>query len=119
MSFTDCDGREPVQESTHRLRRGLRGRIADISGDDDRTAVAIGKPTTEILRESRDQADRGGDTECRGVVLIDLIPQPCVADGVQPHEVVERIGPTIRHDDTGEADRKAGLAERLHRLGCA
>ena len=38
MPFTNRDGRQPVQEPAHRLAGRLRGRIADIAGDDDRAA---------------------------------------------------------------------------------
>jgi hypothetical protein len=59
VAFSNRDGRETIHESAHRLRCGLRGRIADIADDDDRTVLRLTNPPPEILREPREQADRG------------------------------------------------------------
>ena len=81
-----------------RLRRGLRRGVADVAGDDDRSIAAA--PTepggAEALREAGDEADGGRRAERGLVVLVHLVAQAGVADVVQPQELIEAVGATVR-----------------------
>src|SRR5260221_6968556 len=111
-------GRQPIQEPVQALRRRLCRRIADIAGDDDcpiPSATAEGGGP-EVLRKTADETDRAGRPECRLVVLVHLIAEPCVSDVIQAHERIQRVRPSIRKHKSIERYGKPRFPDRLNRL---
>src|SRR5256885_17108776 len=106
MSFANRDGRQPIEESVHRLSARLRRRVGRVTGHDDRavaTATAEASRADE-LPESADETDGGGRAERGPVVLIDLIAEARVADLVQSGMLVEAGGAAVREHQTGGRD---------------
>src|SRR5580765_6784776 len=82
VSFPDGDCRKPIEKPVHHLHRSLRRRIADTTGDDDRS-VPIATPetsTSQVLGQSADQSNCGCSSECGQVVVIHLVAEAGVPD---------------------------------------
>ena len=121
MPLANRDVRESVQESTHGLRRGLRGRVADAAGNDHGAAAgpAAQSRAAEELREPGEQPDGGRRAEGGLVVLVHLIAETRVADLVESHELIEPVRPPVRQHEPIKGDGEACLAVRLDRFRLA
>ena len=78
---------------------------------------ALREPAVPAFGDGSESADRERDSEDAEIVVVDLIPQPRIADLIEPLELIEADGIAIGHEQAMEHDGQTCLAEGVHLLG--
>ena len=115
MPLTDRDGWQAVQEPAHDLKACLRCRVR-ATGDDDRPiarATRIARAANP-LRQAADEPDRGGRSERRPVVMVDLVAQARIADLIESKKLIEAQRAAVWHQEPVKPHCEPGLSKRLN-----
>src|ERR1700683_4422840 len=115
VAFPDGHRGHDVQELLENLRRRLRSALREPLAEEVGTACVKGARCSGFPDCSQ-SADGERHAEDAEIVVVDLIPQPGVADLVEPLELIETDGIPVRHEHSMEHDGQTGLAEGVHLL---
>src|SRR5262249_43815389 len=99
--FADGDSGQDVQELIKDLGRGLR-RALGKSPADEIGARSVETAGCSTFRHRPQSANREGNSEDPQIVVIDAIPQACVADLAKPLKAISAAGDPIRHNQSRE-----------------
>ena len=97
------------------LRRRLRGALRKSLAHEVGAGRSEGT-SGSCLADGSESTDGQGDPENSEIVVVDLIPQACISDLVEPLELIETNGVAIRHQRSVEDDGQTRLAEGVHLL---
>ncbi len=97
VAFADGHRGQDVQELVEDLRRRLRGALCE-SLAHEVGARCVERTSGSRFGDGSQCADREGHSEDAEIVVIDLIPQPRIADLIEPLELIEADGISVGHE---------------------
>src|ERR1700694_5788955 len=115
MSFANCDCGHDVEKFVENLCRRLSCALPKSLPETVGPRLAQDSSGAS-LRHCPKCANRERGAEDAEIVVVDLIPQAGIAYLVEPLELIQADGITIRHDEAGEGDGKPRLGERIDLL---
>src|SRR6266478_6825722 len=115
MSFANCDRGHDVEKFVENLCRGLSCALPKSLPETVGSRLAQ-DPSGANLRHGSECANRQRGAEDAEIVLVDLIPQAGITYLVEPLELIQADGITVRHDEAMKHDGKPRLAERIDLL---
>ena len=118
VAFPDGDRGHDVEELVEDLRGRLRGALRK-SLAHEVAAVGIERASGASFAHGAESPDGKRDPEDAEIVVVDLIAQSGVADLVEPLELIEADGVSVRHEQAMKDDGQTCLAEGVHLLGFA
>ncbi len=118
VAFADGHRGHDVEEFVEDLRGGLRGALRESLAHEIGTGC-VERACRSSFGDRSDRSDGERHTEDAEIVVVDLVPQAGVADLVEPLELVEADGISVRHEQAMEHDGETCLAEGVHLLGFA
>jgi len=113
--FPDGHGGEDVEKFVEDLRRGLRRAHGETLAHEVATRGVECASCAGLAHGSK-CSNRERYSEDAEIVVVDLVPEPGVADLVEPLELVEGDGISVGHEDAVERDGQTCLAKRFHLL---
>ena len=113
VAFPDSHRGHDVEKLLEDLRRRLRGALRESLAHEVGAGRVEGTSGSRF-RNGSESANRQRHSEDAEIVVVDLIPQPGVADLVESLELIEADGISVGHEHAMEHDGQTCLAEGVH-----